>query len=119
MTERPSLTATFSSDQPTGRSRTHGTSEADGTAWAWSHSGSRSVQGRLETSIEVLAAASLLVVEISAATVSTSRTAVAPMSPTRRQLHRWIDTGGAVIQRREPADPDRPNGLTSVATRPS
>ena len=45
------------------------------------------------TSIEVLVAASLLVMERTAPIASASRIAVPAMSPTRRQLHRWIDTG--------------------------
>jgi len=39
---------------------THGTSDADGTACAWSQSGSKSVQARLSTSSEVLMALSLV-----------------------------------------------------------
>jgi hypothetical protein len=45
-TDRPSLTVTPASVQPAGKERTHGTSDADGTDWASSHSGSRSVQLR-------------------------------------------------------------------------
>src|SRR4030095_2685111 len=44
MTERPSLTATLVTVQPGRRDSTQGTSDADGTDWAISHSGSRSLQ---------------------------------------------------------------------------
>src|SRR5829696_9635142 len=46
-TDRPLLTVTLLSDQPTGRDRRHGTSDADGTDWASSHCGSTSEQARL------------------------------------------------------------------------
>src|SRR5215213_10614743 len=45
-TDRPLLTVTLLSVQPVGRDRRQGTSDADGTDWASSHCGSRSVQAR-------------------------------------------------------------------------
>jgi hypothetical protein len=39
MTERPSLTATFATVQPGRQDWTQGSSDADGTDWASSHSG--------------------------------------------------------------------------------
>src|SRR6266508_6897608 len=54
-TERPSLTVASATVQPTGKARTHGTIDADGTDWACNHSGSRWVQSRLSTYSGVLA----------------------------------------------------------------
>ena len=48
ITERPSVTVTFANSHPSGTDeRRQGTSEADGTDWATSHNGSRSVHARV------------------------------------------------------------------------
>ena len=56
ITDRPSLTVTLPTIQPAGRERRQGTRDADGTDWASSHCGSRSVQARLPTLVGVAAA---------------------------------------------------------------
>jgi hypothetical protein len=49
----PSLTVTLPTIQPTGRERRQGTRDAEGTDWASSHCGSRSLQARLPTVVGV------------------------------------------------------------------
>ena len=93
--ERPSLTATFPTDQPTGRgARTHGTSDADGTDWASSHNASMSVQSTSVRFSGVLTATSLLraIATMGPPNTTTSAT-ISASSPTRRALQRWIETG--------------------------
>jgi hypothetical protein len=54
MREEPSWTWTSANRQPAGRFCTHGTSAADGTDWAISHSGSRLLQSTALMYREVL-----------------------------------------------------------------
>jgi hypothetical protein len=60
ISDRPLLTATSATLQPTGRNCTQGTRDADGTDWAISHSGSRSPQLTSLTPSGVATATSLL-----------------------------------------------------------
>src|SRR6266540_2048795 len=93
MTDRPLLTPTSATFQPGSRDRTHGTSDADGTDWASSHSGSRWVQERLLVFTDVLTATWLSKTAVRFNAARTSSTTIAAHSPTRRTLHRWIRIG--------------------------
>ena len=92
-TDWPSLTVTFASVQPTGRNCTHGTIDADGTAWASSHSGSRSVQATLLMNSGVALASSLAMLAAMVCTMNNTRTIATAQSPIRRRLQRWIRIG--------------------------
>src|SRR4029450_2258271 len=101
MTERPSLTVAPATVQPSGRYRTQGTSEADGTDWACSHSGSRWAQPGSLLYSGVLPASLLAKPSAMLVPANTSSAATSARSPIRRGLHRWIDTGwGGVGSRR-------------------
>ena len=91
------LTATFSTVQPGSRDSTQGTSDADGTDWAISHNGSRSLQPTSPTPNGVpsrVLTTSLLSVQVPiGAPMTTTSAATSPISPTRRALHRWMGMG--------------------------
>jgi hypothetical protein len=93
ITVRPSLTATSATVQPGSRVRTHGTSDADGTDWASSHSGSGCVQSRPWTLSEVLTAILLSKITVGCRATRTSSSTITPHSPTRRAVQRCTRIG--------------------------
>jgi hypothetical protein len=109
-TERPSLTVTLLSVQPAGRDRRHGTSDADGTDWASSHCGSRSVQARLPMYSGVAPASLLVMFPATVFPTRNSSTTTSARSPIRRALQRWtrIGCGGVGSRRMNSACRSRP-----------
>src|SRR5215213_11384586 len=93
ITERPLLTATSATLQPTGSSCTQGTSDADGTDWAINHSGWRSPQPASLTPSGVSTRFSVLKTYLEFTVAKTTRARISAHSPTRRALQRWTRIG--------------------------
>jgi hypothetical protein len=90
--ERPFWTRTSATVQPAGISCMQGTSAADGTDWAISHSGSPLLQPMSVVYREVLTR-SVRSLQTMANGSPTSRSPASSANPTRRMLQRWIETG--------------------------
>src|SRR5918994_7009719 len=99
-TDWPSLTVTLLSVQPAGRDRRQGTSDADGTDWASSHNGSKSVQARLPMYSGVALASLWVTFSTMFDPTNAASNATSANRPIRRMLQRWIRIGGGGVGRR-------------------